>query len=94
MYSQSGNLIASDGQDPTTHYVDATASQRYRPLLEPSKKIRSQPTVPPVFLDQMLENHGSNGVFRDSFALLRVSCEPPCDHGSEPDQVPFPGTRP
>ncbi|KAJ6189771.1 fungal-specific transcription factor domain-containing protein [Penicillium mononematosum] len=38
----------------------------------PNEKIRVRPIVSPVFLDQMLENHGSSGILRDSFALLRA----------------------
>lgn len=60
--------------DPKRYCVDSTAVHRHGPLLEPSSEdIRNQPTVQPVFLDHMLENHGSSGMLRDSFALLRVS---------------------
>ncbi|KAF5866006.1 hypothetical protein ETB97_001584, partial [Aspergillus alliaceus] len=51
----------------------ATAGQNHTPHLEPTNEgIRSQLTVPPVLLDQMLENHSSCGMLRDSFALLRA----------------------
>lgn len=70
--------ISIDGLDPQKKGVDATTSQQRGTLLEPSsEKIRIQPTVPPVFLDQILENHGSGGMLRDSFAILRVSYETP-----------------
>ena len=73
--------IAIDSLDPKRNCVDATAVQHHVPLLESrSEKIRIQPSVPPVFLDQMLENHGGSGMLRDSFALLRVSYETPTDY--------------
>lgn len=47
-------------------------------IIEPSsEKVRVRPIVSEVFLDRMLENHGSSGILRDSFALLRVSHEAP-----------------
>ncbi|KAJ5857262.1 fungal-specific transcription factor domain-containing protein [Penicillium solitum] len=51
----------------------ATSSQHQGPLFEPpSEQIRIQTSLPPVFLDQMLENHGTTGVFRDTNPLLRA----------------------
>lgn len=59
---------------PKGYWVDATSSQYQGPLFEPSSEQICIPTsLPPVFLDQMLENHGTTGVFRDTNPLLRVS---------------------
>ena len=51
--------------------VDTPESQWPGPLLE--SKSCNQSAVPPVFLDRMLETHGTSGILRDKSTLLRVS---------------------
>ncbi|KAJ5817409.1 fungal-specific transcription factor domain-containing protein [Penicillium robsamsonii] len=70
---------AAPKRNETCHFTQTKRKRRTSPsvsessqMLEPSsEKIRIRPIVSPVFLDQMLENHGSSGILRDSFALLR-----------------------
>lgn len=45
-----------------------------------SLKSCNQSAVPPVFLDRMLETHGTSGMLRDKSTLLRVSYKIPSDY--------------
>ncbi|OQE13363.1 hypothetical protein PENFLA_c049G03159 [Penicillium flavigenum] len=66
---------AASKRNETCHFTQTKRKPRtsVSESSQPSnEKIRVRPIVSPVFLDQMLENHGSSGILRDSFALLRA----------------------
>lgn len=60
------------------HLVDTPVGQWSGSLLE--SKSCNQSAVPPVFLDRMLETHGTSGMLRDKSTLLRVSYKIPSDY--------------